>query len=93
MLTRYIPLRVQKGEMLRSRTSRKSWRSRCSASSRIHGGAEGVELRRAGGLDEQVTPARPTAIWSARFLGEDVPHRFIEPPRKSLMGRLFGATT
>lgn len=94
VLTRYSPLRVQKGEMLSVDDVKEILAIPLlgvipESNDVLTSSNSGVPVV----LEDLSDAGHAYGDLVARFLGDVVPHRFIEPPRKSLMGRLFGAST
>jgi septum site-determining protein MinD len=91
LLTRYDPLRVQSGEML----SVKDVQEILSLSllgvipeskAVLNASNSGVPVI----LDRETDAGQAYGDAVARYLGEDVPHRFIEAQKKGFFSRLFG---
>lgn len=93
ILTRYSPTRVLKGEMLSVDDVKE-----ILAIPLLGVVPESPDVLTSSNAGEPVVMDHDSEAGQAytdlvaRFLGEDVPHRFIEAQRKGILGRLFGAT-
>jgi septum site-determining protein MinD len=92
VLTRYAPGRVQKGEMLSVDDVKE-----ILAIPLLGVIPESPDVLTSSNAGEPVVfdmeseAGQAYGDLVARFLGEDLPHRFLDTQRKGLLGRLFGA--
>lgn len=91
LLTRYSPDRVAKGEMLNVDDVRELLAIPLlgvipESQSILNASNQGTPVI----FDENADAAQAYQDAVGRFLGEDRPHRFLEPEKKSLFKRLFG---
>ena len=92
LLTRYSPKRVSQGEMLSvddvSELLDISLLGVIPESQAVlYASNRGVPVV----MDEKSDAAQAYMDAVQRFLGDDIPHRFIEQQKKGLFGRLFGS--
>lgn len=91
LVTRYDPARVERGEMLKLEDVQE-----ILAIPLLGVVPESESVLRASNtgtpviLDAESNAGQAYKDAVGRFLGEDVPHRFLEPERKGLLRRLFG---
>ncbi|HZF77551.1 MAG TPA: septum site-determining protein MinD [Acetobacteraceae bacterium] len=91
LVTRYDPERVQKGEMLKLEDIRE-----ILAIPLLGVVPESESVLKASNtgnpviLDEASTAGQAYKDAISRFLGENVPHRFLEPEKRGFLSRLFG---
>jgi septum site-determining protein MinD len=91
LVTRYDPDRVQKGEMLKLEDIRE-----ILAIPLLGVVPESESVLKASNtgnpviLDEASTAGQAYKDAISRFLGENVPHRFLEPEKRGFLSRLFG---
>ncbi|MBX6375375.1 MAG: septum site-determining protein MinD [Acetobacteraceae bacterium] len=91
LVTRYDPARVERGEMLKLEDVQE-----ILAIPLLGVVPESESVLRASNtgtpviLDNESNAGQAYKDAVGRFLGEDVPHRFLEPERKGLLRRLFG---
>ncbi|MFN3919762.1 MAG: septum site-determining protein MinD [Methylohalobius sp.] len=91
LLTRYVPERVRRGEMLSVDDVLEILALPLlgvipESQSVLSASNEGIPVI----LDEKSDAGRAYRDAVARYLGEDIPHRFIHPERKGLFSRLWG---
>ncbi len=91
LLTRYDPHRVEKGEMLSVDDVLEILALPLlgvipDSKAVLNASNEGVPVI----LHEDSDAGQAYQDMVARYLGEEVPHRFIRPEKKGLLGRLFG---
>jgi septum site-determining protein MinD len=91
LLTRYVPERVAKGQMLGVHDVQEILSIPLlgvipESQSVLEASNSGVPII----LEEQSEAGQAYHDAVARFLGEDLPHRFISSSRRRLFGRLFG---
>ncbi len=91
LLTRYSPARVERGEMLSVSDvidilSIPLLGVIPESQAVLRSSNSGVPVI----LDEESDAGKAYTDAVARFLGEDVPHRFINPPKKGIFRRLLG---
>lgn len=91
LLTRYSPQRVKLGEMLSVDDVQDILSLHLlgvipESKAVLNASNSGVPVI----LDEKSDAGQAFSDVVRRYLGEDVPHRFIDPEKKSLFGRLFG---
>lgn len=91
LLTRYVPERVRRGEMLSVDDVLEILALPLlgvipESQAVLSASNEGIPVI----LDEKSDAGRAYRDAVARYLGEDIPHRFIRPERKSLFSRLWG---
>jgi len=92
LLTRYSPERVKLGEMLSVEDVQDILSLNLlgvipESKSVLNASNSGVPVI----LDEQSNAGQAYADVVARYLGEELPHRFINEQRKGLFGKLFGS--
>lgn len=92
LLTRYSPERVQRGEMLSVEDVQDILALELigvipESQSVLNASNAGVPVI----LDEDSVAGQAYYDMVARYLGEALPHRFLDVERKSLFGRLFGS--
>ncbi len=91
LLSRYSPKRVQLGEMLSVEDVQDILSLHLlgvipESKSVLNASNSGVPVI----LDEESTAGQAYSDIVARYLGEDIPHRFIDEEKKGLFGKLFG---
>lgn len=91
LLTRYAPVRVKSGEMLSVDDVQEILALELlgvipESKSVLHASNAGVPVI----LDEKSDAGQAYDDVVRRYLGEQVPHRFVEEERKGFFGRLFG---
>ncbi len=91
LLTRYVPERVKRGEMLSVDDVLEILALPLlgvipESQTVLSASNEGIPVI----LDEKSDAGRAYRDAVARYLGEDIPHRFIRPERKGLFSRLWG---
>lgn len=91
LLSRYSPERVKAGEMLSVEDVQDILSLELlgvipESKSVLNASNSGVPVI----LDEESTAGQAYADVVARYLGEDIPHRFINEEKKGLFGKLFG---
>ena len=91
LLTRYAPERVARGEMLSLDDVQEILALDLlgvvpESQAVLNASNAGVPVI----LDAESSAGQAYVDVVARYLGEDRPHRFLEPPKKGLLGRLFG---
>lgn len=91
LLTRYDPARVENGEMLSVKDVQEILSLNLlgvipESKSVLNASNSGVPVI----LDREADAGQAYADAVARYLGEDVPHRFIEAQKKGFFSRLFG---
>jgi septum site-determining protein MinD len=91
LLTRYSPERVARGEMLGVEDVQEILSLDLlgvipESQAVLNASNSGTPVI----LDKDADAGQAYADAVRRYLGEDVPHRFIEAPKKGLLGRLFG---
>jgi septum site-determining protein MinD len=91
LLTRYSPERVQKGEMLSVEDVQDILSLDLigvipESQSVLNASNSGVPVI----MDSESSAGQAYSDVVARYLGEQIPHRFLEIEKKSLFGRLFG---
>ncbi|MEJ2347191.1 MAG: septum site-determining protein MinD [Gammaproteobacteria bacterium] len=92
LLTRYAPKRVKQGEMLSVDDVRELLDIDLlgvipESQAVLQASNRGVPVV----LDEKTDAAQAYMDAVGRFLGEELPHRFIDEQKKTLLGRLFGS--
>ena len=90
MLTRYDAARVERGEMLKVDDVQEILAIPLlgiipESQSVLSASNQGVPVI----LEEDSTAGKAYADAVGRFLGEDIPHRFVSPEKKGLFSRLF----
>jgi septum site-determining protein MinD len=91
LLTRYSPQRVKLGEMLSVEDVQEILSLHLlgvipESKAVLNASNSGTPVV----IDEKSDAGQAYADVVSRYLGEDVPHRFIEEEKKGLFGRLFG---
>lgn len=91
LLTRYDPVRVARGEMLSVDDVQEILSLRLlgvipESKAVLNASNAGIPVI----LDRESDAGQAYGDMVARYLGEDVPHRFLQPEKKGLLSRLFG---
>jgi septum site-determining protein MinD len=94
LLTRYSPERVQRGEMLSVEDVKDILSLDLigvipDSQAVLNASNSGIPVI----MDTESTAGQAYSDVVARYLGEDLPHRFLETEKKGLLGRLFGGRT